>query len=396
MHPRLHIPNAMAEGFTSTNHLLVPLTRLLSPRRARQKSHQRCTRDINAPDKVKSIFKAPHIYSVSGSNFLEILTRSGCIIGNRQSANTRVVSITKLKRKGERGQSCLTPHDVTSLAKARRPKWLEREFTDRKVRTRPPPLDFPCLGLGNLTVSQPSCFSRVAWQLGTERVLQLNASFFKATLRIELESGRMEDTPITQLDILLKKTEENKGKRIFVLFSGTPSENGVSWCPDCVAVKPVINEALKYLPEDSIFLTVLVGDRPAWRSSSNVFRTNSNCAISSIPTLIEFGTYATEENIGSSGSVDGRMSVHRAGQFDRGRFLTNRGDITSVSLRGEMAQWLEREFFDWKVRGSNPISVSRLPLSRLGRPGSIPTLVLPSGGTVVKHRKGATPERYDM
>ncbi|OON15164.1 hypothetical protein X801_09036, partial [Opisthorchis viverrini] len=100
----------------------------------------------------------------------------------------------------------------------------------------------------------------------------------------------MEHNPITQLDVLLKKAEENKGKRIFVLFSGTPSENGVSWCPDCVAVKPLIKEALKYLPEDSIFLTVLVGDRPAWRSPSNVFRTNSNCAISSIPTLIEFGT----------------------------------------------------------------------------------------------------------
>ncbi|KAG5442495.1 hypothetical protein CSKR_113255 [Clonorchis sinensis] len=42
------------------------------------------------------------------------------------------------------------------------------------VRTRPLPLDFPCLGLGNLAVSQPSCFIRVAWQLATERVLQLN------------------------------------------------------------------------------------------------------------------------------------------------------------------------------------------------------------------------------
>ncbi|KAG5441160.1 hypothetical protein CSKR_102745 [Clonorchis sinensis] len=44
------------------------------------------------------------------------------------------------------------------------------------VRTRPPPLGFPCLGLGKLAVSQPSCFPRVAWQLGTERVLQLNSS----------------------------------------------------------------------------------------------------------------------------------------------------------------------------------------------------------------------------
>ncbi|KER34324.1 hypothetical protein T265_00165 [Opisthorchis viverrini] len=47
-------------------------------------------------------------------------------------------------------------------------------------------------------------------------------------------------------------------------------------------------------------------------------------------------------------------------------------------LQGDMDQWLEREFTDRKVR-SNPTSASRLPLSRLGEPGSIPTLELPSG-----------------
>ncbi|KER30418.1 hypothetical protein T265_03151 [Opisthorchis viverrini] len=45
------------------------------------------------------------------------------------------------------------------------------------------------------------------------------------------------------------------------------------------------------------------------------------------------------------------------------------------------------------VCGSNPISASRLPLSRLGQPGSIPALVQPSGGMAVRHRKGATAER---
>ncbi|KAG5441427.1 hypothetical protein CSKR_107667 [Clonorchis sinensis] len=56
--------------------------------RACQNNHQRCTRYINAPNEVKSICTALHIYSVSGNNFLEILTRSGCTIGNRQSAST--------------------------------------------------------------------------------------------------------------------------------------------------------------------------------------------------------------------------------------------------------------------------------------------------------------------
>ncbi|KAG5454320.1 hypothetical protein CSKR_109228 [Clonorchis sinensis] len=41
----------------------------------------------------------------------------------------------------------------------------------------------------------------------------------------------------------------------------------------------------------------------------------------------------------------------------------------------EMPKWLEREFTDLKVCGSNPTrSASRLPLSRLGQPGSIPAL----------------------
>ncbi|KAG5442652.1 hypothetical protein CSKR_109496 [Clonorchis sinensis] len=43
--------------------------------------------------------------------------------------------------------------------------------------------------------------------------------------------------------------------------------------------------------------------------------------------------------------------------------------------------------------GSNPFSASRLPLSRLGHPNSIPTLVLPSGDMTAKHRKGVTAER---
>ncbi|KER30782.1 hypothetical protein T265_02825 [Opisthorchis viverrini] len=44
-------------------------------------------------------------------------------------------------------------------------------------------------------------------------------------------------------------------------------------------------------------------------------------------------------------------------------------------------KWLEHEFTDRKVRGSNPTSVFRLPLSRLGQLGSIPALVLPLGST---------------
>ncbi|KER19167.1 hypothetical protein T265_11967 [Opisthorchis viverrini] len=65
-------------------------------------------------------------------------------------------------------------------------------------------------------------------------------------------------------------------------------------------------------------------------------------------------------------------------------------------FRVRWPKWLEREFTDRKVRGSNPNSASRLPLSRLGQPGSIPAFVLPSGGMAARHRKGATAERFSF
>ncbi|KER21741.1 hypothetical protein T265_10016 [Opisthorchis viverrini] len=52
-------------------------------------------------------------------------------------------------------------------------------------------------------------------------------------------------------------------------------------------------------------------------------------------------------------------------------------DSVESEREGEMAKWLEREFTDWKVSGSNPTSASQLLPSRLGQPDSIPALVLP-------------------
>ncbi|KAG5455344.1 hypothetical protein CSKR_105497 [Clonorchis sinensis] len=53
-------------------------------------------------------------------------------------------------------------------------------------------------------------------------------------------------------------------------------------------------------------------------------------------------------------------------------------------------KWLECEFTDREIRGSNPPSASRLPLSRLEQPGTIPVLMLLSCGMAVRHRKGVT------
>ncbi|KAG5449561.1 hypothetical protein CSKR_101555 [Clonorchis sinensis] len=58
----------------------------------------------------------------------------------------------------------------------------------------------------------------------------------------------------------------------------------------------------------------------------------------------------------------------------------------------EIAQWLERGLTDWKVRGSNPTSISRLVSSKPGKPGSISTLVLPLDGMAARRRMGVTAE----
>ncbi|KER20419.1 hypothetical protein T265_11021 [Opisthorchis viverrini] len=74
--------------------------------------------------------------------------------------------------------------------------------------------------------------------------------------------------------------------------------------------------------------------------------------------------------------------------------LRDSGRVRTTNLPARWPKWLEREFTDRKVRGSNPTSATQLPLPRLGQPGSISALVLPSGGMAARHRKGATAERF--
>ncbi|KAG5443955.1 hypothetical protein CSKR_103774 [Clonorchis sinensis] len=61
-----------------------------------------------------------------------------------------------------------------------------------------------------------------------------------------------------------------------------------------------------------------------------------------------------------------------------------------ASHRSNHSRKLDRRTDTWfgqKVRSSNPAFVPRLLLSGLGQPGSIPALMLPSGGMTVGHRK---------
>eukprot|EP01083_Nonionella_stella_P194434 717207_1 len=91
-------------------------------------------------------------------------------------------------------------------------------------------------------------------------------------------------------DALTKLLDTVKSKRIFLLFCGSLI-NGKSWCPDCVASKPVIEQNMKYVNKDTdTFITVYVGDLRYWKDKNNPFRTDKRFKVTGVPTLLQYGT----------------------------------------------------------------------------------------------------------
>ncbi|XP_074658113.1 thioredoxin domain-containing protein 17-like [Tubulanus polymorphus] len=103
---------------------------------------------------------------------------------------------------------------------------------------------------------------------------------------------------VNSLDELMKAVDDNKEKLLFVLFTGAADPaSGESWCPDCVKADPVIERNLAHLPEDSVFVKCIVGDRPTWKDPQNEFRKHPKTLIKGIPTLLKWGT---AERLGDS------------------------------------------------------------------------------------------------
>uniref|UniRef100_A0A0K0G238 Thioredoxin domain-containing protein 17 n=1 Tax=Strongyloides venezuelensis TaxID=75913 RepID=A0A0K0G238_STRVS len=93
-------------------------------------------------------------------------------------------------------------------------------------------------------------------------------------------------------DELKDAIKSNSGKRIIVLFTGSKNDDGVSWCPDCVAAEPIVDEAIQSGLKDKenvTFITCYVGGRDYWKDKENPFRTDEEFKVKCIPTLIEIG-----------------------------------------------------------------------------------------------------------
>jgi len=73
-------------------------------------------------------------------------------------------------------------------------------------------------------------------------------------------------------------------RRALLFVSGTDSETGLSWCPDCRRAQPAVERAAA--SAGAALLVVDVGDKPGWKSAEHPFRTDSALALTCIPTLL--------------------------------------------------------------------------------------------------------------
>lgn len=83
---------------------------------------------------------------------------------------------------------------------------------------------------------------------------------------------------------------KEKTGTIFILFSGSLDQNGVSWCPDCAKADPVIERNMDKAPEDSTFIHCHVGPREYWKDPNNEFRIDPKFFVKCVPTLLKLGS----------------------------------------------------------------------------------------------------------
>lgn len=76
---------------------------------------------------------------------------------------------------------------------------------------------------------------------------------------------------------------------VLCFFAGAEDAKGNSWCPDCVAAKPVLEDALKKAPQDTTLVMCYI-ERAIWKDMKNPFRTDEKLKLTCVPTLLKWGT----------------------------------------------------------------------------------------------------------
>ncbi|KER30007.1 hypothetical protein T265_13269, partial [Opisthorchis viverrini] len=265
---------------------------------------------------------------------------------------------------------------------------------------------------GNLALSQLSCFLRVAWQLGTGRVLQLNDCLHGARclnwLEREFTDQKVRGSnPTCASRLPLSRLGQPGSILVLVPFSGS------------MAARRWKGITAKLLRDDSPEASLLQssgfnGARCLnWLerefTDQKVRGSNPTCASrlplsrlgqpGSILVLVPFsGSMAARRWKGITAkllrddSPEASLLQSTVTPFRCLAVMLPEGSMRAGILPG--CPRLDEGSREAEVRGSNLTSASRLPFSKLGQPGSIPALVLPSGGMAARHRKCATAERF--
>ncbi|KER31378.1 hypothetical protein T265_02423 [Opisthorchis viverrini] len=210
------------------------------------------------------------------------------------------------------------------------------------------------MGLGNLAVSQPSCLLRVAWQLVTERVLQLNDDIYSSTVHYRVHHFCARQLLPFLRGTWLKWLESEFTDRK-VCGSNPTSASRLLLSrdegPDRSAVAP-FRRLATMPPEGSMRAGILSGCPSLDRGSREA--------------EVGFEPWTFRSVNSRSNHLDRLATKVQGNQI----YLGQKSDHATA----RRLKRLEREFTDRKVRGSNPTSASRLPLFRLGQPDSIPAL----------------------
>ncbi|KAG5445405.1 V-type proton ATPase subunit C 1-A [Clonorchis sinensis] len=220
--------------------------------------------------------------------------------------------------------------------------------------------------------------------------LGLRVTFMSHSLFEMAQLGQPDSIPALVLPLggmAARRRKTVTAERLLLLVPGSPNTRRMK----CGTFERIL---CGLMCTNEVASCVRFGDTTSTEMKSKVSARNACCLVRPVapfrcPTSVppEGGTRA--EMLSDCLSLDRRSRGAGVG-FEPWTFWLQ----TTSEERGEVAQCLECGFTDRKVRNSNPTSASRPPLSRLGQPDSIPALVFPSGGMAVRHRKGATAERF--
>jgi len=91
---------------------------------------------------------------------------------------------------------------------------------------------------------------------------------------------------------VIAEQEPQASKIILLFMASIDPSTGKSWCPDCRAAEPVVEDALtawiaSHTQESktAVFVTVYVGQKPEWKDPNCVWR-GEPYKLKSVPTLI--------------------------------------------------------------------------------------------------------------